>query len=200
MVLVPCRECGKELSTEAASCPHCGAPALTSPSPSAPTPSAPAPPKPTRWVGAVVTGVLLAAVGAAAYVGYLALAKKESAGIPGARPPIAIRIGDGSPQQIQPGGYLNYTVNVPDRTCTLSGRVEGVSGGNRDFEAFILDDDNFRNWSTRHQAQGISSGNVVVWTPTTTIRGPAVYHVVVSNAFSVVSPKVVAIQATVECP
>jgi hypothetical protein len=147
-------------------------------------------------VSVVVTVVLLVA----AYIGYLSLAKNESAGIPGARPPITIRIGDGSPQAIQPGRYVNYTVNVPDRTCTLSGRVDGVSGGNRDFEAFILDDNNFQNWSSRHQAQGISSGNVVVWTPNTTIRGPGVYHVVVSNAFSVVSSKVVAIQATVECP
>ena len=101
---------------------------------------------------------------------------------------------------IQPGRYVNYIVNVPDRTRTLSGRVDGVSGGNRDFEAFILEDNNFQNWSSRHQAQGISSGNVVVWTPKTTIRGPGVHHVVVSNAFSVVSSKVVAIQATVECP
>lgn len=88
----------------------------------------------------MVTAVLLAVVGGAAYIAYLSLAKKESAGIPGVRPPIAIRIGDGSPQVIAPGRYLSYTVNIPDRTCTLSGRVEGVSGGNRDFEAFILDD------------------------------------------------------------
>lgn len=154
----------------------------------------------TRWVGIGVMTVLLVALGGVAYVGYVTLTKKESAGVPGVRPPIAIRIGDGSPREIQAGGYLEYTVNVPDRTCTLSGRVEGVSGGNRDFEAFILNDDNFRNWSNRHQARGISSGNVVVWTPNATIRGPAVYHVVVSNAFSLVSSKVITIQATVECP
>jgi len=79
----------------------------------------------------VVAALLLAVVGGAAYVGYPALAKKESGGIPGVRPPIAIRVGDGSPQVIQPGGYLTYTVNVPDRTCTLSrrrGRVRGQPG------------------------------------------------------------------------
>lgn len=27
MALAPCRECGREISTEAAACPHCGAPA-----------------------------------------------------------------------------------------------------------------------------------------------------------------------------
>jgi hypothetical protein len=26
MALVPCRECGKSISTEATSCPHCGCP------------------------------------------------------------------------------------------------------------------------------------------------------------------------------
>jgi hypothetical protein len=32
MALKPCRECGREISTEAPSCPHCGAPVATKPS------------------------------------------------------------------------------------------------------------------------------------------------------------------------
>lgn len=36
MALAQCRECGKDVSTEAASCPHCGVPRPTIPSPSAP--------------------------------------------------------------------------------------------------------------------------------------------------------------------
>lgn len=33
MALTPCRECGKEVSTAAAACPHCGAPSLLKPKP-----------------------------------------------------------------------------------------------------------------------------------------------------------------------
>lgn len=40
MALFPCRECGKDVSTEAAACPHCGAPNLTGSS-AAPTPIPP---------------------------------------------------------------------------------------------------------------------------------------------------------------
>jgi len=29
VMLVPCRECGKQISTEALSCPHCGVPSPT---------------------------------------------------------------------------------------------------------------------------------------------------------------------------
>ncbi len=36
MALAPCRECGKEVSTEATACPHCGAPRPPVPSPSTP--------------------------------------------------------------------------------------------------------------------------------------------------------------------
>src|SRR5438128_2587534 len=44
MALAPCRECAKEISTEAASCPHCGVPTPTSarPSTAAPKPNPPA--------------------------------------------------------------------------------------------------------------------------------------------------------------
>ena len=36
MALVQCRECGKEVSTEAASCPHCGVPRPTAPGTASP--------------------------------------------------------------------------------------------------------------------------------------------------------------------
>lgn len=33
MALINCRECGKQISDQAASCPHCGAPLKTNPAP-----------------------------------------------------------------------------------------------------------------------------------------------------------------------
>ena len=41
MALARCRECGRDVSTEAASCPHCGAPRPTVPETGAPAPSSP---------------------------------------------------------------------------------------------------------------------------------------------------------------
>lgn len=63
MALVPCRECGSNVSTEAATCPHCGVPS--------PTGAAPGPqPQPQPQVivegtsvGRVATGVFSGILG-----------------------------------------------------------------------------------------------------------------------------------------
>jgi hypothetical protein len=51
MALIPCRECGKDISTEAAACPHCGAP---SPAPSVAPPTAP-----KKGMGSFAKGILI---------------------------------------------------------------------------------------------------------------------------------------------
>lgn len=58
MALVSCRECGREISDQALSCPHCGAPlrATVSPAP------APPPASPTRWGFGLVSGGCLAII------------------------------------------------------------------------------------------------------------------------------------------
>lgn len=77
MALKPCRECGREVSTEALTCPHCGIPRPTAPGdttaprpqpPRTPTRAAPASPaRQTAWkaLGWIV-GVLLAVAGVGA--------------------------------------------------------------------------------------------------------------------------------------
>lgn len=84
-------------------------------------------------------------------------------------------------------------------TCRVVGRIEGVAGGNKDLEAFVMDDDNFRNWSTDHEARAFQSGRVVVWSPNVSVSGPGTHHLVVSNAFSTFTDKAVTVRAQATC-
>ena len=61
------------------------------------------------------------------------------------RSPVVIHIGGPTAQEILPGQYLHYAFQLPDRACTVAGRVERVIGGNKDFEASLMDADNFTN-------------------------------------------------------
>ncbi len=115
-------------------------------------------------------------------------------------PPIAVKIADGKAAEIKPGQYLDFSFELPPRVCTIAGRVEGISGGGKDFEGFLMDDDSFRNWSTNHEAKGLQSGRVVVWSPQHAVQGPGKHHLIVSNAFSLVTAKAVSVEATAVCP
>jgi hypothetical protein len=121
-------------------------------------------------------------------------------GGPPARPPVTIPVGDDTAIAIQPAQFRQYEFRLPGRVCTLSGHIEGVSGGDREFEALVLDDETFRAWSTSHHATARQSGRVTAWTPSLTVVGPGRYHLVVSNLFSPGAVKVVTVKATVVCP
>ena len=74
MALQPCRECGREVSTEAATCPHCGTPRPTAAAPNSPTARtpAPAPPPPrVREVAGNAAGWLVGVVLALTALGIL---------------------------------------------------------------------------------------------------------------------------------
>lgn len=57
MALVPCRECGKQISSEAVACPQCGCPAAASPTPQAPPTQPPAMPQSAPSTQVNVAGV-----------------------------------------------------------------------------------------------------------------------------------------------
>jgi uncharacterized protein (TIGR02246 family) len=102
---------------------------------------------------------------------------------------------------IKAQGFVHYTFQLPAATCAVSGRISGISGGNKDFEAYIMDDDNFRNWSA-----GVSgaralwqSGRVVVTSIDATIAGPGAFHLVISNTWSIATDKTVQVQAAAQC-
>jgi ketosteroid isomerase-like protein len=122
-----------------------------------------------------------------------------SAAVP--RAGTTIPIAAGALPEIPPQQVVHYDFQIPAAVCTVTGRVEGIAGGNKDFEVLILDDDSFRNWSAGLQARAYgSSGRVTVYTINAAIPGPGAYHLVISNAFQVGLAKTVQVWAQVQCP
>jgi hypothetical protein len=113
---------------------------------------------------------------------------------------ITVPIASNQVREIPAGSYVEYAFNLPPRSCTITGRIEGVSGGNRDFEAAFLDDDNYRNWLAGATAEGYPSGRKVVWSFSVPAGGPGKWHLIVSNEFSALTAKVVTVTASAACP
>jgi hypothetical protein len=80
--------------------------------------------------------------------------------------------------------------------------VLGISGGNKDFYAAIMSDDDFRNFQTGHdskvywQSEPRSAAATIVGV----VNGPGQFHLVVSNHFSSITTKVVEVSAEADCP
>ena len=112
-----------------------------------------------------------------------------------------IPITDGQAVEVKAQHYVHYTFQLPAGTCSVSGRINGVAGGNKDFEAFILDDDSFRNWSAGATGARAywQSGRVVVTSIAATLTGPGTFHLVVSNMWSIATDKTVQAQAVAQC-
>jgi uncharacterized protein (TIGR02246 family) len=98
-------------------------------------------------------------------------------------------------------GVAHYDFQIPDAVCTVTGRAEGLAGGNKDFEVLILDDDNYRNWNAGLQAKAYgSTGRVTVANINAVIPGPGTYHLVINNAFLPAVAKTVELSAQAKCP
>ncbi len=112
-----------------------------------------------------------------------------------------IAIADGQAVIVKAQSFVHYDFQLPAATCSISGRISGVSGGNKDFEAFIMDDDNFVNFSAGVSGARVNwqSGRVVVAPIDVSIAGPGVYHLVVSNSWSIATDKTVQAQAFAQC-
>jgi hypothetical protein len=120
---------------------------------------------------------------------------------PAAPPSFTVPITNGQAVEIEPGKFVHYTFQLPTGTCVVTGRIVGISGGGKDFEALLTDDDNFQNWSAGHQSRVYwQSGRVVVVNiQNAVVTGPGTFHLVLSNVFSAVTSKTVQAAAVAQC-
>ncbi len=119
---------------------------------------------------------------------------------PTAPQPMRTAIAESEAAVVQPGQFLYYQFSIPSTTCAVTGRIVGLAGGNKDFQALVMDENSFLNWKTNHQAQAYwQSGQVAATNIGVRLSGPATYYLVVSNVFSPVTAKTVKVQAFADC-
>ncbi|HUL50044.1 MAG TPA: hypothetical protein VLT79_08530 [Gemmatimonadales bacterium] len=199
-----CPFCAKEINAVAIVCKHCGRDVSGGTSVAA----APAPPpressvqvspersaqtRP-RWI---IWGLGPIALLLGVWAAYRARTGREEA-----RAPVKISLANGQADQVPNRAYEHYDFTLPERNCAITGRIVGLTGGNNDFQAFLIDDENFRNWKANQKAQVYwQTDTVRVATIDARVSGPGVFHLVISNAFSPSTPKTVTVQAEADCP
>ncbi len=154
---------------------------------------------PTTAQGASPGGVSPAAPSAAPRPTERAAAAAPAAA-PAVPQPARYGIAESEAAVVQEGGFIDYPFSVSSGTCAVTGRIVGLAGGNKDFQAFVMDENSFLNWKTNHQAQAYwQSGQVAATNIAVRLSGPATYYLVISNTFSPITPKTVKVQAFGEC-
>jgi hypothetical protein len=117
-------------------------------------------------------------------------------------PPKVIPVLDSHAVGIDAGEHLEVAFEVDDpRECTLTGRIEGLAGGSRDVEVFLLDDEGFSDWYNGVPPQPLYySGRTDAVTLHVRIPGRGEYHLLISNRYSFLTDKVVSVRnAQVRC-
>jgi hypothetical protein len=92
-----------------------------------------------------------------------------------------------------------FTVTEGMRSPRVGGHFKASGGPRNDIQVWLLDDDSLVNWENHHVPKPIyDSGLVTQGTITAYLHGPGKYHVVFNNKFSLIAPKAVEAQVTLE--
>lgn len=205
-----CSKCGTELLDDSQFCRKCGfafgAPAVTLGG--MPVGAAPAralePEKEANhkwvWLPFVILGVLILAL-----LLYGKILNESESGRPNPiqqliASPRRIHISNPAVAVSASGAYY-YTVNVPSyaSNVTLEGTFSASGGSGNDIEVYVLSQDEFVNWQNGHPVNTYyNSGRVTVGNISTRLpSGMGTYYLVFNNKFSLLSQKMVQVNAVV---
>jgi hypothetical protein len=117
-----------------------------------------------------------------------------SAGPP---PPFEMVLLEADVIDLRTGDHFDAPFEVLDpRPCTLTGRVLGLAGGDRDVEVYVLDDAALQDWQDGIAPIALfESGRSSAATFAVDLPRRGRYHLLLSNRYSVFTPKRVRVDA-----
>lgn len=200
-----CPFCAEQIQRAAVVCKHCGC-AVQAPRAAA-----------NLWAEAgagfaafCVVGALLYAGGGAPFNGITAsasLAPSVPAPVaapkpPPPPPPLVVTVLNEPALNLPPGEHFDTAFAVSDpRPCTFQARVQGLEGGRRDVEVYLLDEDGNSNWHNGiTPAPLYESGRTSAATIEVPLRQKGRFHLLLSNRYSLMTAKTVRVEnARVVC-
>lgn len=129
-------------------------------------------------------------------------APREAPKPPPPPPPLEITVMDEGALELPPGEHFDTAFAVSDpRPCTFRARVQGVEGGQRDVEVYLLDEDGNSNWHNGIKPAALyESGRTSASTIEVPLEERGRFHLLVSNRYSLMTAKTVRVEnARVVC-
>lgn len=195
-----CRYCAEAIQDAAIVCRHCGRDLNPVDSTNAASGAADDRVSPIATAPKRTPGILLLTLGGVLVVAVAA--QFARGGIAGSTPVSqremtqVIPLADTSALEISAGGMQSISWDASRfRSCRVSGRIIGLAGGLKDVDVSVVDEDGFINLQNHAQVKAyFDSGKEAAVTVDLSLAGGKKYYVVISNAFSVFTPKTVQIQ------